>query len=372
MPKAKPLHRRRRLELETLESRVCMSATADVGAVREVLSLNTGIQSFQLVRTGFTDSIQTNGAVWNASGAYDGSTVILFLSNSGNGNTYSPLVGTAPTGGSNPAATSHARAQSKTPAAAAPAPNDPAAGNSSEPVVVVTAPMMQAGAQRADDDSADQRSLAATIDEAMHGSSASSAFGGNISFIPSSSSADSSASSLSSATSLADRTLDRLSRLSPVDGPFAAGGVIASAEPIRATEFLAPAAGNVVSATSAQAAAVTPTFANVTVSMVAHTTAAVLSTSTMPSARYFGFTPMGMPAALASDSIAAFAEESASISAGVAVQARAVVFPWAFTFSVIAADLVLLSYIHRRSLRQRLAQTVHWPPAPRPAFAPAV
>jgi hypothetical protein len=225
------------------------------------------------------------------------------------------------------------------------------------------------------------RSLASTVEEAAHGSNAVSGVGGlggagGGGFIPAASvsSYDGPASSLNSSRSVLGEGggLNRLTHLAGPDVPFGAGG-----EASRAKRYLLPARGIALSGGVYAAMASGHALANAAMSLAAPTVvstaaAAAITPPSIVPAQYFGFTPMGMPAALASDSIAAFAEESASISAGVAMQARAVVFPWAFTATVIAADVVLLSYIHRRALRRRLlASAVCWPPAPRPSFCSA-
>ena len=378
-PHSKPQqHRsrhRRRPAVESLESRVCMSVVVALPVTTLTLSGDTlssgawqresgGNYSLTLNRDGDTIHVVWQVSTYTASSA--GGTTVTF--------------GTLVLGDSrgqdrsnSPPRDSRSNAPKPTPAPTStptPAPSD-APGDASGPVIAP--PTARPNDLRALADEHDQqhgsRSLAVTtIDDALRGTSAS---GVTASFIPKAASTDSLESSISSPAALADRTLDRLWRLSSAEGPFASTGSIAAAQPIRAEEFVAPAADEIMIAAPIPTTS-RPAFADVAVSMVAHTTASMISNPAMPGARYFGFSPMGMPATLVSDSIAAFAEQSASISAGVAVQARAVVFPWAFTFSVLAADLVLLSYIHRRALRQRLAHAVHWPLVPRPALTPAV
>jgi hypothetical protein len=93
----------------------------------------------------------------------------------------------------------------------------------------------------------------------------------------------------------------------------------------------------------------------------ATTTGAVftLATPAMSSARYFGFSPLSLPYTLAADSVAAFAEESAVLSAAVANRARpstaitSAPAPWTFTAAVLALDLIVITYIHRRPRAKR-------------------
>jgi hypothetical protein len=72
----------------------------------------------------------------------------------------------------------------------------------------------------------------------------------------------------------------------------------------------------------------------------------------------FQFAHMGSPFALVADSMMAFIEESASTPA-VAHPTHSQ-GPWMLTFAVVAADLVVLTYMHRRGLKSRrrlIAQT---------------
>ena len=68
--------------------------------------------------------------------------------------------------------------------------------------------------------------------------------------------------------------------------------------------------------------------------------------------RYFGYAPLNLPYTLVADSIAAFADRSASLSAAVVADAR-VGGPWTLTAGVLAADLVAIAYIHRRRWLKR-------------------
>src|SRR5439155_1227535 len=74
--------------------------------------------------------------------------------------------------------------------------------------------------------------------------------------------------------------------------------------------------------------------------------------------RFFGFTPLSMPFTLSSDPIAALAEDFAStLTVSLSAPVLAHVHrpgPWELTFAVLAADVILLAYIHRRWLRARI------------------
>jgi hypothetical protein len=78
---------------------------------------------------------------------------------------------------------------------------------------------------------------------------------------------------------------------------------------------------------------------------------ALAGSAATPRQRFFEFAHLGSPLALLSDSVASFVEDSASLPMMVA-QGRAS-GPWALTAGVIAADLILLTYMHRRSRRLR-------------------
>jgi hypothetical protein len=366
-----------RLALELLESRVCMSVAIDAVPIQThvgtVLTQQGPPRLVQMVNTISetvyysigSGTVTLNGSSFATGWQTTDGTLVLHTY-TGQTASIDPRQRSSSSSSSSSKSSSNS---SRTAPAAAPA----AAGDSSADVEqpTIAIPNLHGGrlsdADGSEWENQEKKTLASAVDAAVQGNDSAST-APTTSFIPSATSASDSSFSNLSSRALADRALERLSRLAPMEAPFAA-----SAEPIRATEFLEPVAkealidGIVITPASQR-----PAFADGAVSFVAHTAvSAAMSNPAMPSARYFGFTPMGMPAALASDSIAAFAEESASISAGVAVQARAVVFPWAFTFSVIAADIVLLSYIHRRALRQRLAATVHWPPPPDLALVPA-
>jgi hypothetical protein len=80
---------------------------------------------------------------------------------------------------------------------------------------------------------------------------------------------------------------------------------------------------------------------------------------------YFGFSHLDLPYTLAVDSVAAFAEESAHLSAAVGSRARSALgsvdrsAAWGFTLAVLAADLALVAYIHRgTSVRDRDANVL--------------
>jgi hypothetical protein len=74
-------------------------------------------------------------------------------------------------------------------------------------------------------------------------------------------------------------------------------------------------------------------------------TAASVASAVAPVAAY-EIAHMGSPFALLADSVAAFAEESATISNAVAqASARG---PWTLTVGVIAADVMVLTYVYRR------------------------
>jgi hypothetical protein len=70
--------------------------------------------------------------------------------------------------------------------------------------------------------------------------------------------------------------------------------------------------------------------------------------------REFEFAHLGSPFALLADSMAGFIEESASVPMTLAQSPASTHRPWGLTFSVIAADVVLLTYAYRnRKLRTR-------------------
>jgi hypothetical protein len=102
-----------------------------------------------------------------------------------------------------------------------------------------------------------------------------------------------------------------------------------------ATNLLAPLAETAASVTAAVAppTAVVANVANVAAYNIVH---------------------MGSPFALLADSLATFVEESSSVSNVVAqAESRG---PWALTASVIAADVVVLTYVYRRKSKSRRAQ----------------
>jgi hypothetical protein len=81
-------------------------------------------------------------------------------------------------------------------------------------------------------------------------------------------------------------------------------------------------------------------------------------TSVLPSPeRVFEFAHLGSPFSLLADSVAAFIEDSASIPRALAQANTNHTGPWTLTFTVLAADVVLLTYMHRRGakLRRRTA-----------------
>jgi hypothetical protein len=74
--------------------------------------------------------------------------------------------------------------------------------------------------------------------------------------------------------------------------------------------------------------------------------------------RVFEFASLGSPFTLLADSVAAFVEDSAAmpressplLAAAAPAQPNS---PWALTATVIAADIVLLTYMHRRRIQAR-------------------
>jgi hypothetical protein len=66
---------------------------------------------------------------------------------------------------------------------------------------------------------------------------------------------------------------------------------------------------------------------------------------------FFEFTHLGSPFALLSDSMANFVEDSASLPMAVAKTPRS--GPWTLTATVVAADVLLLTYMYRRSQQNR-------------------
>ena len=88
---------------------------------------------------------------------------------------------------------------------------------------------------------------------------------------------------------------------------------------------------------------------------VAETASAVVAAVTpMAAAAAYEIAHMGSPFALLADSLASFVEESATVR-NVVAQANAR-GPWALTAGVIAADVVILTYVYRRrSPRRRVA-----------------
>ena len=89
------------------------------------------------------------------------------------------------------------------------------------------------------------------------------------------------------------------------------------------------------------------------------TMAAVTNVLAAAPPRYFGYVPMNLSYTLLADSIAAFADRSASLSAAVVADAR-VGGPWALTAGVLAADVIALAYIHRRRLKARVTRVTSW------------
>jgi hypothetical protein len=69
------------------------------------------------------------------------------------------------------------------------------------------------------------------------------------------------------------------------------------------------------------------------------------------SQRFFEFAHLSSPLALLSDGMASFIEDSASLPVGAAQARRG--GPWMLTASVVAADVVLLTYMYRQSRRMR-------------------
>jgi hypothetical protein len=80
--------------------------------------------------------------------------------------------------------------------------------------------------------------------------------------------------------------------------------------------------------------------------------------------RFFGFTPLNMPFTLSSDPIASLAEDFAStLTVSLSTPVLAHVHrpgPWELTFAVLAADVILVAYIHRRWLRARMPRLPGW------------
>lgn len=109
------------------------------------------------------------------------------------------------------------------------------------------------------------------------------------------------------------------------------------------TSVVTPASGNVIAT------------ANPAGAMAARATNAIAPNVSVP--KLFEFAHLGSPMTLLADSMAGFIEDSAAIpvATSVAAQARSQM-PWLITASVIAADVVLLTYMHRR--RARRAGTV--------------
>jgi hypothetical protein len=66
----------------------------------------------------------------------------------------------------------------------------------------------------------------------------------------------------------------------------------------------------------------------------------------------FEFAHMGSPFTLVADSLGAFIEDSASIPTAVARPTHSQ-GPWMLTFAVIAADVAVLTYMHRRGVKAR-------------------
>ena len=91
---------------------------------------------------------------------------------------------------------------------------------------------------------------------------------------------------------------------------------------------------------------------------VARTAGAVMSAGTpvasVTSAAAYDIAHMGSPFALLADSLAGFVEESASVNNIVAQADKR--GPWTLTAGVIAADVVVLTYVYRRKSTRRRAQ----------------
>jgi hypothetical protein len=85
------------------------------------------------------------------------------------------------------------------------------------------------------------------------------------------------------------------------------------------------------------------------------------------SVRHFDFASMGDPLALLSDPLAAFVDESISLGKSVASIGVQSSGAWSVTAAVIAADVVLLTYLYRRDQRGRQRRKVQpaWAVGPR-------
>jgi hypothetical protein len=77
----------------------------------------------------------------------------------------------------------------------------------------------------------------------------------------------------------------------------------------------------------------------------------VASAAMAPTAATYEIVHLGSPFTLLADSLASFVEESATVN-NVLAQARPTK-PWALTFTVLAADLVVVSYVYRRKKTSR-------------------
>jgi hypothetical protein len=87
---------------------------------------------------------------------------------------------------------------------------------------------------------------------------------------------------------------------------------------------------------------------------VARSASAVTPVASVTSAAAYDIAHMGSPFALLADSLAGFVEESASVSNVVAHADKR--GPWTLTAGVIAADVVVLTYVYRRKSTRRRAQ----------------
>jgi hypothetical protein len=82
--------------------------------------------------------------------------------------------------------------------------------------------------------------------------------------------------------------------------------------------------------------------------LLAQTAASVANTPV----RAYEFAHLGSPITLLADSLASFVEDSASMPVA-AAQVRSQ-GPWMLTFGVLAADVVVLTYMHRKSVKRRM------------------
>ena len=142
----------------------------------------------------------------------------------------------------------------------------------------------------------------------------------------------------------ASAVIDRLTS-SWHDGSVAAAGEFA-ADALVTTEWL-PAAAQTFVATAVDAAS------NLLAPVAETASAVVAAVTPVTNVAAYEIAHIGSPFALLADSVAAFVEESATVSNAVATaNAR----PWALTAGVIAVDVVILTYVYRRKSIQRRAQ----------------